>query len=66
MESKHYVDFLRDLLSLDEAVRTGASDRVRDRVNLLSGTQARVVRELIAMLTRHEESRGPWRRSCTR
>ncbi|MEU7741206.1 hypothetical protein [Nonomuraea sp. NPDC049158] len=57
MESKHYVDFLRDLLSLDEAVRTEASDRVQDFVNLLSGTQARVVGDLIAMLAPHEESR---------
>ncbi|MFI8293957.1 hypothetical protein ACIGBL_32965 [Streptomyces sp. NPDC085614] len=57
MESKYYVDFLRDLLSLDEAVRTEASDRVQDYVNLLSGTQARVVGDLIAMLAPHEGSR---------
>ncbi|MFI6419409.1 hypothetical protein ACIBG6_18705 [Streptomyces sp. NPDC050842] len=57
MESKYYVDFLRDLLSPDESVRTEASDRVQDFVNLLSGTQARVVGDLIAMLTPHEESR---------
>ncbi|MFJ5190633.1 hypothetical protein ACIQCQ_00715 [Streptomyces sp. NPDC088394] len=57
MESKYYIEFLRDLLSLDEAVRTEASDRVQDFVNLLSGTQARVVGDLIAMLTPHEESR---------
>ncbi|MFE6848316.1 hypothetical protein [Streptomyces sp. NPDC057686] len=57
MESKYYVDFLRDLLSLDEAVRTEASDRVQDFVNLLSDTQARVVGDLIAMLASHEESR---------
>lgn len=57
VESKYYIEFLRDLLSLDEAVRTEASDRVQDFVNLLSGTQARVVGDLIAMLTPHEESR---------
>ncbi|MFD5418996.1 hypothetical protein ACFWJT_13305 [Streptomyces sp. NPDC127069] len=57
MESKYYLDFLRDLLSLDEAVRTEASDRVQDFVNLLSDTQARVVGDLIAMLAPHEESR---------
>ncbi|MFE2750210.1 hypothetical protein ACFXKX_38980 [Streptomyces scopuliridis] len=57
MESKYYVDFLRDLLSLDEAVRTEASDRVQDFVNLLSDTQARVVGDLIAMLASREESR---------
>ncbi|MEV6393629.1 hypothetical protein AB0M39_02420 [Streptomyces sp. NPDC051907] len=57
MESKDFVDFLRDLLSLDEAVRTEASNRVQDFVNLLSGAQARVVGDLIAMLALHEESR---------
>ncbi|MFE4307527.1 hypothetical protein ACFQ9H_07120 [Streptomyces sp. NPDC056517] len=57
MESKYYVDFLRDLLSPDESVRTEASDRVQDFVNLLSGTQARVVGDLIAMLAPQEESR---------
>ncbi|MEU2673600.1 hypothetical protein ABZ622_33010 [Streptomyces sp. NPDC007164] len=57
MESEYYVDFLRDLLSPDEAVRTEASDRVQDFVNLLSGTQARVTGDLIAMLAPHEESR---------
>ncbi|MER6781205.1 MULTISPECIES: hypothetical protein [unclassified Streptomyces] len=57
MESEYYVNFLRDLLSLDEAVRTEASDRVQDFVNLLSDTQARVVGDLIAMLAPHEESR---------
>ncbi|ALC23110.1 hypothetical protein ACH46N_26295 [Streptomyces pristinaespiralis] len=57
MESKYYVEFLRDLLSLDAAVRTEASDRVQDFVNLLSDTQARVVGDLIAMLAPYEESR---------
>ncbi|MEV0196094.1 hypothetical protein [Nonomuraea sp. NPDC050691] len=57
MESKYYFDFLRDLLSLDEAVRTEASDRVSDFVHLLSSTQAGVVGDLIAMLAPHEESR---------
>ncbi|MEU9322093.1 hypothetical protein [Streptomyces sp. NPDC048295] len=57
MESKYYVDFLRDLLSPDEAVRTEASDRVQDFVNLLTGTQARVAGDLIAMLAPHEGSR---------
>lgn len=57
MERKYYVDFLRDLLSPDEAVRTEASDRVQDFVNLLSDTQARVAGDLIAMLASHEESR---------
>ncbi|WP_159047276.1 hypothetical protein [Streptomyces sp. XY332] len=57
VESKYYVEFLRDLLSLDEAVRTEASDRVQDFVNLLSGTQARVAGDVIAMLAPHEESR---------
>ncbi|WP_327301342.1 hypothetical protein [Streptomyces goshikiensis] len=57
MESEYYVDFLRDILSLDEAVRTEASNRVQDFVNLLSGTQARVVGDLIAMLAPREESR---------
>ena len=56
MESKYYIDFLRDLLSLDDAVRTEASDHVQDFVHLLSGTQARVVGDLIAMLAPHEES----------
>ncbi|WP_406368298.1 hypothetical protein [Streptomyces sp. NBC_01546] len=57
MESEYYVDFVRDLLGLDEAVRTEASNRVQDFVNLLSGTQARVVGDLIAMLAPREESR---------
>ncbi len=57
MESKYYVEFLRDLLSSDEAVRTEASDRVQDVVNLLSDTQARVTGDLIVMLAPHEESR---------
>ncbi|MFF1344052.1 hypothetical protein ACFVYT_40605 [Streptomyces sp. NPDC058290] len=57
MESRDYVDFLRELLSLDEAVRTEASNRVQDFVNLLSDTQARVAGDLIAMLAPREESR---------
>ncbi|MFF5488795.1 hypothetical protein [Streptomyces virginiae] len=57
MEIRDYVDFLRDLLSPDEAVRTEASDRVQDFVHLLSDTQARVVGDLVAMLAPHEESR---------
>ncbi|MGA5193619.1 polymorphic toxin type 30 domain-containing protein [Streptomyces exfoliatus] len=57
MEGKYYLEFLRDLLSSDETVRTEASDRVQDFVHLLSGTQARVTGDLIAMLTPHEESR---------
>ncbi|MFD9007763.1 hypothetical protein [Streptomyces sp. NPDC059552] len=57
MESKYYVDFLRDLLSLDEAVRTEASNRVQEFVHLLSGAQARVVGDLIAMLAPREDSR---------
>jgi hypothetical protein len=57
METKHYIEFLADLLSSNEAVRTEASDRMQDFVNLLSETQARVTGDLIAMLTPHEESR---------
>lgn len=57
MESRYYFNFLRDLLSPEEAVRTEASDRVQDFVHLLSGTQARVVGDLMAMLAPHEDSR---------
>ncbi|WP_053645285.1 MULTISPECIES: hypothetical protein [unclassified Streptomyces] len=57
METNYYVEFIRDLLSPDEAVRTEASDRVQDFAHLLSGTQARVTGDLIAMLTPHEKSR---------
>ncbi|MGA4801434.1 hypothetical protein [Streptomyces lavendulocolor] len=57
MESKYYIEFLRELLSPDEKVRTEASDRVQDFVNLLNSTQARVLGDLIAMLTPHEDSR---------
>ncbi|MFD6916541.1 hypothetical protein [Streptomyces virginiae] len=57
MKNKDYVDFLRDLLSLDETVRTQASNCVQDFVNLLSVTQARVVGDLIAMLAPREDSR---------
>ncbi|MGW6949484.1 hypothetical protein [Streptomyces xanthophaeus] len=57
METKDYVDFLRELLSPDEAVRTEASDRVQDFAHLLSDTQARVVGELVVMLAPREESR---------
>ncbi|MFE5940919.1 hypothetical protein [Streptomyces sp. NPDC056480] len=58
MERAYYIDFLRDLLDPDESVRTDASDRVQDFVNLLSETQARVAGDLIAMLAPHTESRG--------
>ncbi|MER6251940.1 hypothetical protein ABT224_11290 [Streptomyces sp. NPDC001584] len=57
VKNRDYVDFLRDLLSLDETVRTQASNCVQDFVNLLSVTQARVVGDLIAMLAPREESR---------
>lgn len=57
MESRDYFDFLRELLSLDEAMRTEASNRVQDFVNLLSVTQARVAGDVIAMLAPREESR---------
>ncbi|MFI1651039.1 hypothetical protein ACH4XT_29425 [Streptomyces avidinii] len=57
MEIRDYVDFLRDLLSPDEAVRTQASDRVQDFAHLLSDIQARVVGDLVVMLAPHEESR---------
>ncbi|MDF6022300.1 hypothetical protein [Streptomyces sp. JH34] len=57
MENRYYIDFLRDLLSLDEALRTEASNRVEDFVNLLSDTQARVTGDLVAMLAPHANSR---------
>ncbi|MFI8007331.1 hypothetical protein [Streptomyces sp. NPDC086010] len=57
MESEYYLDFLRDLLIPDEKVRTEASNRVQDFVNLLSDTQAGVTGELLAMLAPHEKSR---------
>ncbi|MEU9701890.1 hypothetical protein [Streptomyces sp. NPDC047981] len=57
MEGKYYIEFLRDLLSLDDAVRTEAADRVQDFANLLTETQARAAGDLIAMLSPHEESR---------
>ncbi|MFB7370798.1 hypothetical protein ACFC0D_13265 [Streptomyces sp. NPDC056222] len=57
MQSKEYIDFIRELLSPDEAVRAEASNRVQDFVNLLSGTQARVAGDLVSMLAPHEESR---------
>lgn len=57
METKYFVEFLRGLLSADEAARAEASDRVQDFADFLFATQARLVGDLVAMLVPHEKSR---------